>query len=172
MKFYVISQDGMRQFHTIEVQNTSKLFVALEEKRKQPHWHLGISEKGIIDTNPAYPFYIYGAKSATLVVDEDKNILYSAWKGEHTEKLNTIYLTAFKPEVNLRWFQSEYLFNFDNPMAEKTIDGISYRITQGENLELPYKLYANQNSIGEFKNMDAAKTFVHSQTNNTYSKAA
>ena len=97
MKYFVISQDGGHKFHTREVKNVSELFSELEEKKKRPHWHLSITEKGVIDANPAIPLYIYGAMSATLVIDEDKNILYSAWSGEHTDHWNQVYLMAFRP---------------------------------------------------------------------------
>lgn len=87
----------MHKYHTREIKNAGELFQELEEKKNRPHWNLSITDKGIIDANPAAPLYIYGAMEATLVIDEDKNVLYSSWSGQYKEHWDNVYLSAFKP---------------------------------------------------------------------------
>ena len=55
------------------------------------------------------------------------------------------------------------LFNYENPIAEKTINGINFRIATGlvRNKRQTYLLYANGKIIGEFYSVQDAKKIVN-----------
>ncbi len=55
------------------------------------------------------------------------------------------------------------LFNFDNPIAEKTINGITLKIVEGliENKRKTYLLYADNQLIGEFYSVKDIKNIVN-----------
>ena len=68
-------------------------------------------------------------------------------------------LQHFKKEKNdIRM----HMFNYDQPIAEKNLNGINLRITTGliRNKKITYLLYANGKIIGEFFSVDDIKRLV------------
>ena len=61
-----------------------------------------------------------------------------------------------------------FLYNYDNPLAEKDINGVNLRITEGliegepysGNRRKTYLLYANGNIIGKFYSVDDIKKSI------------
>ena len=55
-----------------------------------------------------------------------------------------------------------HMFSYDQPIAEKNLNGINLRITTGliRNKEITYLLYANGEIIGEFLSVDDIKRLV------------
>jgi hypothetical protein len=54
------------------------------------------------------------------------------------------------------------VWNYDNPIAQKTINGVDLRIAEGliRNKQKTYLLYANGSIIGEFYSVDDIKKIV------------
>lgn len=54
------------------------------------------------------------------------------------------------------------IFNFDNPLAEKEVNGVILKIVQGliRNKRKTYLLYANNDIIGEFYSVDDIKQII------------
>lgn len=80
MKYFAISQDGCHNYITKEIANTTDVNQAIEKKKVCPHWYLSVS--GVtnkIDCNPAAPLFIYGAIMCSIIVDENKTLIYSSY---------------------------------------------------------------------------------------------
>lgn len=92
MNYYVLSTDGAHNHFTRKITNPEKLQEALDLKAEYPDWDMSINSKGFIDTNPSAPFYIYGALKVYLIIDENRNMIYSFWSGEHKEAIDRKYL--------------------------------------------------------------------------------
>lgn len=54
------------------------------------------------------------------------------------------------------------IFNFDHPVAEKEVNGVTLKIVQGliRNKRKTYLLYANNDIIGEFYSVDDIKRII------------
>jgi hypothetical protein len=60
------------------------------------------------------------------------------------------------------------MWNYWHPIAQKTIDGVVYRITEGlfdfDERKKTYLLYKNENLFGVFNSVDGAKKFVDNKS--------
>ena len=85
--------------------------------------------------------------------------------------LNDLELKSLQKEIELRKVSSfnlfsdnidTNLFNFDNPLCQKMINGNDIRITEGliKNKTKTFLVYKNSQIIGEFYNITNFKEFL------------
>ena len=100
LKYYAINQNGAHNFIVREIANPENVLSAIEGKRLKQWEYLSVNRNGIIDINPAAPLYIYGAITASVIVDNYGQLIYSQWSGEHKTALDKTYINAFLNHQN------------------------------------------------------------------------
>ena len=102
IKYFALCSDNIRtgKIKIAEIKNPEQIPAILEEKKQRPEWYLsvsGVSER--LDCNPSAPLYIYGAQTASIIVDETGELIYSAWSGEFKQQIETDFINQFKQKL-------------------------------------------------------------------------
>ena len=100
MKFYALNTCSLTKgINQVQILNPENIQDSINDKIKNKHYYLSVSGGSQkIDCNPCAPLYIYGAINAQMIIDENKNILFSIWTGEHKENIENKMLSDVRFE--------------------------------------------------------------------------
>jgi len=97
MNYYALCTNGIKQYFKIKIKNEIKPI--LEKKNKYPNWYLSIDTNNILICNSMTPFYIYGEKKPSFIIDENNKIIWTVFNSVSAENKNEILNKFLKNQV-------------------------------------------------------------------------